>query len=65
MKVLGHDGSPFVRKVRIVLEEKRIPYEYVHARPSVRGLARARAEPAREDTGPRQRATAKPSTTRR
>ncbi len=35
MKVLGHDGSPFVRKVRIVLEEKRIPYEYVHARPSV------------------------------
>ena len=35
MKVLGHDGSPFVRKVRIVLEEKRIPYEYIHARPSV------------------------------
>src|SRR5689334_2217169 len=32
MKLLGHDGSPFVRKVRIVLEEKRIPYEYVHAR---------------------------------
>jgi len=37
MKVLGHDGSPFVRKVRIVLEEKHIPYEYVHARPSVAG----------------------------
>ena len=34
MKVLGHDGSPFVRKVRLVLEEKRIPYEYVHARAS-------------------------------
>jgi glutathione S-transferase len=34
MKVLGHDGSPFVRKVRIVLEEKRIPYEYVYARSS-------------------------------
>ena len=34
MKVLGHDGSPYVRKVRIVLEEKRIPYEYVHARGS-------------------------------
>ena len=32
MKVLGHDGSPFVRKVRIVLEEKRMPYEYVYAR---------------------------------
>jgi glutathione S-transferase len=32
MKLLGHDGSPFVRKVRIVLEEKRMPYEYVHAR---------------------------------
>ena len=37
MKVLGHDGSPFVRKVRIVLEEKHIPYEYVHARPSAEG----------------------------
>ena len=34
MKLLGHDGSPYVRKVRIVLEEKRIPYEYVQARPS-------------------------------
>ena len=34
MKVLGHDGSPFVRKVRIVLDEKRIPYEYVYARSS-------------------------------
>jgi glutathione S-transferase len=37
MKLLGHDGSPYVRKVRIVLEEKRIPYEYVHARPSLPG----------------------------
>ena len=35
MKLLGHDGSPSVRKVRIVLEEKRIPYEYVKARPSL------------------------------
>ena len=34
MKVLGHDGSPFVRKVRIVLEERRIPYEYVYTRSS-------------------------------
>ena len=34
MKLLGHDGSPYVRKVRIVLEEKRIAYEYVHARSS-------------------------------
>src|SRR5688572_13338482 len=34
MKLLGHDGSPYVRKVRIVLEEKRIPYEHVKARPS-------------------------------
>lgn len=34
MKVLGHDGSPYLRKVRIVLEEKRIPYEYVQAKPS-------------------------------
>lgn len=37
MKLLGHDGSPYVRKVRIVLEEKRIPYEYVQARPSAPG----------------------------
>lgn len=35
MKLLGHDGSPYVRKVRIVLEEKHIPYEYVKARPSL------------------------------
>ena len=34
MKVLGHDGSPFVRKVRIVLEEKRMPYDYVYTRSS-------------------------------
>ena len=37
MKVLGHDGSPYLRKVRIVLEEKRIPYEYVLAKPSAPG----------------------------
>ena len=35
MKLLGVDASPYVRKVRIVLEEKRIPYEYVKARPSL------------------------------
>lgn len=34
MKLLGVDASPYVRKVRIVLEEKAIPYEYVRARPS-------------------------------
>lgn len=37
MKLLGVDGSPYVRKVRIVLEEKRIAYEYVQARPSLPG----------------------------
>lgn len=37
MKLLGHDGSPYVRKVRIVLEEKRVPYEHVPARPSAPG----------------------------
>jgi len=31
MKLLGTPGSPFVRKVRLVLEEKRLPYEYVLA----------------------------------
>ena len=35
MKLLGIDGSPYVRKVRVVLEEKRIPYEYVKARSSL------------------------------
>jgi glutathione S-transferase len=35
MRLLGVDASPYVRKVRIVLEEKRIPYEYVKARPSL------------------------------
>ena len=34
MKLLGSGGSPYVRKVRIVLEEKRIPCEYVVASPS-------------------------------
>jgi glutathione S-transferase len=37
MKLIGVDASPYVRKVRIVLEEKSIPYEYVRARPSVPG----------------------------
>src|ERR1700741_4027706 len=29
MKLFGSPGSPYVRKVRIVLEEKRVSYEYV------------------------------------
>ena len=29
MRLYGTPGSPYARKVRIVLEEKRIPYEYV------------------------------------
>jgi len=37
MKLFGVDASPYVRKVRIVLEEKRIPYEYIRARPSLPG----------------------------
>lgn len=37
MKLLGHDGSPYVRKVRIVIEEKGIACEYVIARPSAPG----------------------------
>lgn len=34
MKLLGSPASPYARKVRIVLEEKNIPYEYVIDRPS-------------------------------
>jgi glutathione S-transferase len=37
MKLFGTPGSPFSRKVRIVLEEKGIPYEYIIERPSVPG----------------------------
>jgi glutathione S-transferase len=34
MKLLGTHRSPYVRKVRIVLEEKRIPYDFVIAPPT-------------------------------
>lgn len=37
MKLFGSPGSPFARKVRIVLEEKGIPHEYVIERPSAPG----------------------------
>jgi glutathione S-transferase len=35
MKLFGSPGSPYVRKVRIVLAEKRIPYDYIIDRPSL------------------------------
>jgi len=34
MKLFGSPGSPYVRKVRIVLEEKRVAYEYIVGSPS-------------------------------
>lgn len=34
MKLLGTPGSPYARKVRIVLAEKRVAYEYIIDRPS-------------------------------
>lgn len=34
MKLFGTPGSPFVRKVRIVLAERHIPYDYVITRAS-------------------------------
>lgn len=34
MKLLGSPNSPFARKVRIVFEEKGLPYEYSVERPS-------------------------------
>lgn len=45
MKLLGHDGSPYVRKVRIVLEEKGTAYEHVPARPSAPGSPVAHFNP--------------------
>jgi glutathione S-transferase len=37
MILFGTPGSPFSRKVRIVLEEKGIPHEYIVERPSIPG----------------------------
>ncbi len=37
MRLFGSGGSPYVRKVRIVFAEKRIPYEYVIEGPSAPG----------------------------
>jgi glutathione S-transferase len=37
VKLFGTPGSPFARKVRVVLEERRIPHEYVVARGSAPG----------------------------
>jgi glutathione S-transferase len=37
MKLFGSPGSPFARKVRIVLEEKRIAHEYIIERGSAPG----------------------------
>ena len=37
MRLFGTPGSPFARKVRIVLEEKRIPHEYIIERGSAPG----------------------------
>jgi len=37
VKLFGTPGSPFARKVRIVLEEKRIPHEYIIERGSAPG----------------------------
>ena len=45
MKLLGSSGSPYVRKVRIVLAEKRIGYEYIIDRPSNPGSRVAEFNP--------------------
>src|SRR5687767_7604140 len=37
MKLIGSPGSPYARKVRIVLAERQIPHEYVGARGSAPG----------------------------
>ena len=45
MILFGTPGSPFSRKVRIVLEEKGIPHEYIVERPSVPGSRVPRHNP--------------------
>lgn len=45
MKLLGTDGSPYVRKCRIAFEEKGIPYDYVIASPSNPASGVAAANP--------------------
>jgi glutathione S-transferase len=37
VKLFGSPGSPFARKVRVLLDEKRIPHEYIVARGSAPG----------------------------
>jgi glutathione S-transferase len=34
MKLIGTPGSPFTRKVRVVLAEKRIDYDFIHDAPA-------------------------------
>ena len=48
MKLIGSHTSPFVRKTRIVLAEKRIEYEFVVENPARSGLAGGRVQSARE-----------------
>ena len=45
MKLLGTDGSPYVRKCRIAFEEKGIAYDYVTASPSNPASGVAAANP--------------------
>src|SRR3972149_3696572 len=53
MKLLGVHPSPFTRKVRIVLAEKKIEYDFVIASPQAEGSP-DRA-PAGQDTHQRRR----------
>ncbi len=41
MKLLGGSGSPYVRKVRIVLEEKHVAYEHMDVRAASAEVAQA------------------------
>ena len=53
MKLFGTPGSPYVRKVRIALVEKRMAYR-VHHRPAVEsGFKSAFVQSARQDSSAR------------
>ena len=53
MKLIGTPTSPYTRKVRVVLAEKRIDYEFVVDSPNDAGHPGADLQSAGKSAGPR------------